>query len=799
MGTSAKVAVVGSGPAGLAAAARCAELKIPHILFEAEGHLSNTIYRYQKGKHVMAEPVVLPLRASLGFEAGKREVILSTWDAGAKKLGINVLHRTEVTEISGSDGHFTLTTALGEIYTAEKVVLAIGLQGNIRKLGCEGEDLEAVQYTLDDPDEFTNEAIVVIGAGDAAIENAVALSGRNRVTIVNRRDEFDRAKEGNNSLILKAIDDGRVAVVRNAGVGKVAMRDARSAVITLTTPNGDLDLDCNRVIARLGATPPRKFVEAMGVQFPSKDPSSVPAVSATYESNVKGLYIIGALAGFPLIKQAMNQGYEVVEFIEGRNPEPADTPLLRKKFESMPGFRSVDATIDRIKQGIPVLSPLTPLQLREFLLDSDIRTPKAGAVIFSRNDYSDTFFSVLEGSVSIAIDPNDDSKRISLGAGQFFGEMSLISGRRRSATVYAGERAVLVETPRRSMNKLIASVAAVKRVLDETYLSRAIQSQIAPNLSGDLLKEVVTSATIQKYKAGEVLFREGEAADGLHMIRKGSVTVARNIGGREAILAYVPAGQYVGEMALMTEQPRSATVKAAIATETIRLDGAVFKSVLARDETLRGHLTALAKQRIAANARVRSDETANGNLVSFLMNQGLGEATDVLLIDESLCVRCDHCEKACADTHGGLSRLDREAGPSFGSLHIPTSCRHCEHPHCMKDCPPDAIHRSPGGEVFISDACIGCGNCERNCPYGVIHMGVTSKKQPSLWQWLMFGGKEPGNYEVQYDKKTAAKKATKCDMCRDLPQGPACVRACPTGAAIRVSPEKFMRISQGAA
>ncbi len=799
MGTSAKVAVVGSGPAGLAAAARCAELKIPHILFEAEGHLSNTIYRYQKGKHVMAEPVVLPLRASLGFEAGKREAILSTWDAGAKKLGINVLHRTEVTEISGSDGHFTLTTALGEIYTAEKVVLAIGLQGNIRKLGCEGEDLEAVQYTLDDPDEFTNEAIVVIGAGDAAIENAVALSGRNRVTIVNRRDEFDRAKEGNNSLILKAIDDGRVAVVRNAGVGKVAMRDARSAVITLTTPNGDLDLDCNRVIARLGATPPRKFVEAMGVQFPSKDPSSVPAVSATYESNVKGLYIIGALAGFPLIKQAMNQGYEVVEFIEGRNPEPADTPLLRKKFESMPGFRSVDATIDRIKQGIPVLSPLTPLQLREFLLDSDIRTPKAGAVIFSRNDYSDTFFSVLEGSVSIAIDPNDDSKRISLGAGQFFGEMSLISGRRRSATVYAGERAVLVETPRRSMNKLIASVAAVKRVLDETYLSRAIQSQIAPNLSGDLLKEVVTSATIQKYKAGEVLFREGEAADGLHMIRKGSVTVARNIGGREAILAYVPAGQYVGEMALMTEQPRSATVKAAIATETIRLDGAVFKSVLARDETLRGHLTALAKQRIAANARVRSDETANGNLVSFLMNQGLGEATDVLLIDESLCVRCDHCEKACADTHGGLSRLDREAGPSFGSLHIPTSCRHCEHPHCMKDCPPDAIHRSPGGEVFISDACIGCGNCERNCPYGVIHMGVTSKKQPSLWQWLMFGGKEPGNYEVQYDKKTAAKKATKCDMCRDLPQGPACVRACPTGAAIRVSPEKFMRISQGAA
>jgi Fe-S-cluster-containing hydrogenase component 2 len=36
------------------------------------------------------------------------------------------------------------------------------------------------------------------------------------------------------------------------------------------------------------------------------------------------------------------------------------------------------------------------------------------------------------------------------------------------------------------------------------------------------------------------------------------------------------------------------------------------------------------------------------------------------------------------------------------------------------------------------------------------------------------------------------KKAVKCDMCKDLPGGPACVRACPTGAAIRVSPERFL-------
>ena len=37
----------------------------------------------------------------------------------------------------------------------------------------------------------------------------------------------------------------------------------------------------------------------------------------------------------------------------------------------------------------------------------------------------------------------------------------------------------------------------------------------------------------------------------------------------------------------------------------------------------------------------------------------------MLLIDESLCVRCDNCEKACAETHHGVSRLNREAGPTY--------------------------------------------------------------------------------------------------------------------------------------
>src|SRR5207342_2319841 len=114
------------------------------------------------------------------------------------------------------------------------------------------------------------------------------------------------------------------------------------------------------------------------------------------------------------------------------------------------------------------------------------------------------------------------------------------------------------------------------------------------------------------------------------------------------------------------------------------------------------------------------------------------------------------------------------------------------------DCPPDAIRRAPDGEVFISDRCIGCGNCQRNCPYGVIQMSPAGveRRRPSLLKWLFLGiGDEPGIETETYnaghhdDGKPHQKKAVKCDMCKDIEGGAACVRACPTGAALRVKPE----------
>ncbi|MFA5940792.1 MAG: cyclic nucleotide-binding domain-containing protein [Sinimarinibacterium sp.] len=796
-----RIAIVGSGPGGLSAACRAAEMGDSHVLLEAQPHLSNTIFRYQKGKHVMAEPNVLPLRAATRFEAGTREKILGEWTDDAGKHKANIRHRAEVVKIEKLDDHFRLSLQSGEQLLAEKVVLGIGVQGNPRKMGVPGEELPGIQYQLDDPDEYKGETIVVVGAGDAAIENAVALAKQNTVHIVNRKGEFSRAKDGNNQLILQAAEQGKVRCHYNSAPETIDALPAGHAsgkpmLLKLNSKEGTVEVPCNRIIARLGATPQREFVEACGIQFPNKDPAAIPQVSATYESNVPGLYIIGALAGYPLIKQAMNQGYEVVEFICKRPVKPADEPILREKFSAFSKDPDVEAFLDVLNRRSPVLAAMNRLQLREFLLESRIFAPQAGEVLYKEGDYGNSVFIVVSGDVGVQLDAKDPAKLRGIKAGRIFGEMALISGRPRAAAVIGGKDCVLIEVPRRAMLKLIAGNDRVREYVDRVFTTRALERYLLPGAEDAQLKETIDTAKLCQFKAKEPIYGPGDAADHIHLIRSGSVMLSTRIGSRDVVLQYLAAGQYFGELDVIAGTKRSYGAQAAIKTETIRIDARPFLDLLAKNPDLQASVRERFRGQIEQRLQMERDPE-RGARIHFLLGEGLGEATDALLIDESLCIRCDQCEKACAATHGNVSRLNREAGATFDNLHVPTSCRHCEHPHCMKDCPPDAIHRSPNGEVYIQNTCIGCGNCERNCPYGVIQMGVQSPEKPSLWRWLLLGqGPAPGS-ELHDYPKGSIKKAVKCDMCGPREAGPACVQACPTGAAIRVGPEEFFEVLSG--
>ena len=99
----------------MSAAAHAAKLGLPHVLLEKTDHLSDTIYKYQKGKHVMATPNQLVLRSDCSFDAGKREAILGKWDEEVAGHKINVAYNAEVKAIEGEKGAFKLTTTKGQV------------------------------------------------------------------------------------------------------------------------------------------------------------------------------------------------------------------------------------------------------------------------------------------------------------------------------------------------------------------------------------------------------------------------------------------------------------------------------------------------------------------------------------------------------------------------------------------------------------------------------------------------------------------------------------------------------------
>src|SRR5439155_1589124 len=172
-------------------------------------------------KYVMAEPMMIPARGEVPFDAGSRESILEAWQQHVSERTLNVRLSAEVKSITRADGRFRIRTAAGDEYDAAKVVIAMGTQGNPRKLGVPGEDLPHVRYRLVDPAEHREQDILVVGAGDSALEIAIALAEENRVGLVVRGAEIARANEVLTKEVLGRQATGQMTIYYNAGVKQV--------------------------------------------------------------------------------------------------------------------------------------------------------------------------------------------------------------------------------------------------------------------------------------------------------------------------------------------------------------------------------------------------------------------------------------------------------------------------------------------------------------------------------------------------------------------------------------------------
>jgi hypothetical protein len=116
-----------------------------------------------------------------------------------------------------------------------------------------------------------------------------------------------------------------------------------------------------------------------------------------------------------------------------------------------------------------------------------------------------------------------------------------------------------------------------------------------------------------RFRPGEVIFRQGDHGDLVYTIVRGEVEVIREEeNGDERLLARMGPGEYFGEMALISDAPRTATVRALTDVEAVSMGGADFTTLYAYLPGLRQRVEATMKQRAArtAGTRERSGRSA---------------------------------------------------------------------------------------------------------------------------------------------------------------------------------------------
>ncbi|HEX3313645.1 MAG TPA: cyclic nucleotide-binding domain-containing protein [Gemmataceae bacterium] len=444
---------------------------------------------------------------------------------------------------------------------------------------------------------------------------------------------------------------------------------------------------------------------------------------------------------------------------------------------------------------------------------------KVGDFLCREGEYASTAFVLESGEFEVLEDPMPAPRRGLFGLlpaaervpGQrvamvtsddvIIGEMACLTGRARGRSLRVVKPGVVYEVTRNILD-MIRRTRTGRNRLDRIYRQRAAddclrESRLFRALDEDqknrMRKALMDASDIRRCEPGERIVAEGAEAGDFYILRLGFAHVTRNSEGRELHLSLLGPGAHFGEIALLWEhwakdprgkpfrdrfsrRLRTASVTARDPVELLHVPGAALLDFLSepKNHPIRDRLVSGCLDIMESNdTRVRAPD-----LEAEHVRLGLYQGQRLLVLNLERCTRCDECTRACADSHGGrdqrdlgqtgFSRMLRE-GLRFDQFLVATCCRSCHMPYCLEGCPVDAIHRKGTHlEVVIDNHCIGCGLCERNCPYGAIQMAPISPIK---------------------------RKAVNCDMCTDLvPMGtdPFCVRACPHDAIGRPSGDKLL-------
>lgn len=286
--------IIGAGPTGLACALHAESLGLRYLVME-KGTVVNTIVGYPTSMTFFSTPDLLELGdipfTSPNFRPTRIEAI-QYYRGIVRKRGIKILQGASVSGVQRREGGFVVQTSVGA-FNCRFVVLATGYFDTANRLNVAGEDLPHVYHYYKEPFQFFGKQVVVIGGRNSAVEAALDLYRHGAsVTMVHRQGELGRGvKYWIRPDIENRLAHGQITMLWNSQVLQINLTEV---TVRNNINEQTMVIPCEALFAMIGHRPDEALFRACGIAYDLE--TLVPLFnSATFESNVPGLYLAGSV------------------------------------------------------------------------------------------------------------------------------------------------------------------------------------------------------------------------------------------------------------------------------------------------------------------------------------------------------------------------------------------------------------------------------------------------------------------------------------------------------------------------
>ncbi len=292
--------VVGAGPCGIAVGTAAAEAGLSCVLFD-KGCIASSIVGYPYYMTFFSTAVMLEVGGvpfTIPNSKPTRREALAYYRKVVEHRQLHVRQYEEVVAIEGVEGDFTVKTRRPdggeEVWAAAAVVVATGGFQEPNWLGVPGEELEKVRHYYHEPHPFYDQDVLVVGAGNSAVEAALEMFRNGvRVSMVHFAETIDRGvKPWVVPDITNRLERGEITVYWRHRVARIT---PRAVVLRSEGDGSEREIPNDFVLAMTGWRSDHSHLAELGVSI---DPETgIPAHDpATMETEVPGLYIAGVIA-----------------------------------------------------------------------------------------------------------------------------------------------------------------------------------------------------------------------------------------------------------------------------------------------------------------------------------------------------------------------------------------------------------------------------------------------------------------------------------------------------------------------